>query len=103
MYGLLNLGSLLLGLIAWSLPVAALSWAAVRTDGGRTRLFSAISLGSCAAALLLRVLYIGHLVMTADWTALLDTYQAVIFASVVLVLVTTVLNALLLYRKTARR
>lgn len=102
MYGLLNLGSLLLGLISWGLPVAALSWPALRTDGGRTRRLSALSLVSCAAALLLQVLYTGHLVMTADWTALLDTYRTVIFASVVLVLVTTVLNALLLCRKTAR-
>ena len=99
MYGLLNLGSLALGLAAWGLPIAALAGASIRADERRVSAFSALSLAACAAALLLQILYTGHLVSIADWPALLDTHRAVTLASAALVLVTAALNGALLRRR----
>lgn len=91
MMGLLNLGSLLLGLTAWGLPLKAFKNLGhhKKTDCSRT-LF--LSLGACILALFFQVLYQGHLVKIQDWSALLDTYQALAWISGLLVLVTLVLN-----------
>lgn len=104
MIGLLNLGSLVLGLIAWILPVVILirdkkdiqsNWAAL----------SIMSISACAISLCFQIYYHYHLVKIEDWGALMDTIGGVAFAATVLLIVTILLNGitLIVYRdKTAK-
>jgi hypothetical protein len=100
--GWLNVGSLVLGLIAWILPIMNLimlnnqkhkNWAA----------FAVISVSACAVSLIFQLMYSNHLVNIEDWPALMDTAGAVVFVSSVLVGITFLLNAvtLIVYRKRA--
>lgn len=95
MIGWLNVGSLVLGLVSWILPVVALmrfnkherrNWAA----------FSMMSLSACAMSLIFQMYYNYHLVQIADWAALMDTMGAVAVAATILLVVTLVLNAIML-------
>ncbi|WP_431803633.1 hypothetical protein [Halobacillus andaensis] len=93
MAGYLNIGSLLLGLIAWILPVVTLlsshcskKWVA----------FSMMSFSACAIALFFQILYSYHLVKIEDWSALMDITGAVAFAAAVLLVATILLNAMTL-------
>lgn len=96
MVGLLNLGSLVLGLIAWTLPLVNLmryrkNWV----------ILSIMSISACAISLCFQIFYNYHLVNIEDWAALMDTTGAVVLVSVVLVTVTLLLNifTLIEYRK----
>lgn len=86
---MLNLLSLLLGLSAWGLGLAAL----VRKE---SRGLSLCSCTCCALALLGQLLEIRRRVAAADWAALMDTLPALITAASVLLLVTIILNTLAL-------
>lgn len=90
-YALLNLGSLLLGIAALALPVAAMS-----RDRGpvHAHLLSLCSALSCALSLFLQLLYVRHKICIGDYSALLDTFGAVIAASAALLICVTVLNVL---------
>lgn len=99
MIGLLSLGSLVLGLIAWILPVVNLmeyekhahrNWA----------ILSIMSTSACAISLCFQIFYNYHLVKIADWTALMDTMDAVVFIAAILLIVTIILNVitLIVYR-----
>jgi len=99
MSGLLNLGSLVLGLIAWILPLVNLM--RYKKDGHQNWVvFSMISICACATSLSFQIFYQSHLVTIADWAALMDTTDAVVFVTAVLLIVTILLNVmtLLLYR-----
>lgn len=100
--GWLNIGSFVLGLIAWILPVVNLmrykkhdhkSWVAL----------SILSMSSCSISLYFQIIYNRHLVKIADWSALMDTTDAVAFVALVLLIVTVILNVitLLVYRDRA--
>lgn len=86
MYGLLNIASLLLGLAAWALPIAAI----IRKRN--TGPFTGISFGLCSLSLLFQLVYTQHLVDIRDWSALEDTHCAVVCAAVVLLSATLLLN-----------
>ncbi|WP_342508269.1 hypothetical protein [Sporosarcina sp. FSL K6-2383] len=95
MMGWLNVGSLVLGLIAWILPVVSLmrykqgghkNWAA----------FSVMSVSACAISLYFQICYNHHLVTIEDWSALMDTTGALVKVAAILLIVTIVLNALTL-------
>lgn len=89
-YGWMNLGSLLLGLLAWVLPLR--EWTR-RLNGGEERPLSGIgSAVCCALSLLLQLLYGRHLVEIRDWSALMDTAGAVTVVAGILVAVTILLN-----------
>ncbi|WP_318614901.1 hypothetical protein [Sporosarcina sp. YIM B06819] len=99
MMGWLNVGSLVLGLIAWILPVVSLmryiqgghkNWAA----------FSVMSVSACAISLYFQIVYNHHLVTIGDWSALMDTTGALVKVGAVLLIVTIVLNTatLVMYR-----
>ncbi len=91
-YGLLNLGSLVLGLIAWILPVVNL----VKHDKANHRswaVYSVTSVSACATSLYMQIFYQNFLVRLEDWSALMDTSSAVAFVSATLLVVTIVLNA----------
>lgn len=104
MNGLLNLGSLVLGLIAWVLPVVNLMRYEKHNHGNWVAL-SFISIGACAISLCFQIFNSYHLVKIEDWSALMDTMGTVAFVAAVLLIVTVILNAitLILYRdKTAK-
>ena len=91
-----NLGSLILGLAAWGLPLLAI---------GKKDRFSLCCLGSfgcCILSLLLQLFEVKNRVNLEDWSALMDTTHAVVVAAVVMVVVMVVSNVFALLR-TARR
>lgn len=93
---MLNIGSLLLGLAAWLLPLLAI--------GKRDR-FSFCCLGSfgcCILSLLLQLLEVNRRVGLEDWSALMDTMHAVTLAAMVMIVVMLTCNLTALLR-TARR
>ena len=96
---MLNLGSLVLGLIAWILPVVNLKRYKKR-DNKNWIVLSVMSLGACAISLCFQILNIHYLVTIADWSALMDTIGAVAFVAAFLLIVTIILNVitLLIYR-----
>lgn len=89
--GWFNLGSLVLGLAACVLPIIALA-----RHGRGGMLFSTASMGACAVSLYLQILETSSRVRLEDWSALMDTFGAVVFASTVLLVVTLLLNAAVL-------
>jgi len=80
MYGLLNLGSFVVGLVAWILPTVNL-----------------MRFGACATSLSFQIFYHNHLVTIEDWAALMDTTDAVAFATAVLLIGTILLNVMTLF------
>lgn len=99
MIGLLNLGSLVLGLIAWIFPVVNLMQ--YKRQGHKNWVaLSIISISACVISLYFQILYGHYLVKREDWSALMDTTGAVVFVGMVLLIVTILLNAmtLIVYR-----
>lgn len=88
---MVNLFSLVLGLLAWGLGVAA-----IRKRGCPWRV--AGSFTCCGAALLLQHMDMDHLARIGDIAALLDTAYARVFAGGVLLAVTVGLNYAALLR-----
>lgn len=88
----LNFGSLILGLIAWALPVVNLMRQKTARHGNRA-VFPVLSVGACAVSLCMQIFYTNHLVRIEDWSALLDTSRASALAAAALLLVTIILNA----------
>jgi cytochrome c oxidase subunit 4 len=90
-YGLLNLGSLVFGLIAWVIPVIHLA----KRDKAGNRIWCLLSMASaiaCSISLFMQILYGNHLVKMEDWAALMDTSNAVALVSSALIAVTVALN-----------
>ncbi|MGE8207856.1 hypothetical protein ACQKP0_25670 [Heyndrickxia sp. NPDC080065] len=99
-FGWLNIGSLVLGLIAWILPVVNLMLDKKNVHKNRGSL-SFISISACAISLCFQIFYSYRLVKIEDWSALMDTMGAVVLVSAVLLIVTIILNAitLIIYRE----
>ncbi len=95
MFGLLNVGSLVLGLIAWILPLVNLT--RDKKLKNNWVVLSIISIGACSTSLFFQILYTYHKVTVEDWAALLDTMFAVAFASAALLVVTILLNMITLF------
>jgi hypothetical protein len=83
MFVWLNLGSLLLGLIAWMLTFINLA-RGKKSNNPRWAMLYIISLSAWSVSLCFQILYIYHKVTVEDWTALLDTLYAAAFASEIL-------------------
>lgn len=94
MYAWCNIASLLLGLLAWALPL----WACARRGRWESLRWAnrcvAASCAACALSLLSQLVYTHHLVAISDWAALADTSCAVVGAAAILVAVTLFLDAL---------
>ncbi|KNZ40767.1 hypothetical protein [Acetobacterium bakii] len=93
--GWLNLGSFVLGLIAWILPVINLE----RRNKVGNRNWVGVSLASvsaCAISLCMQMFYTNYLVKIEDWSALMDTSAAVAWVATMLLAVTIILNAITL-------
>lgn len=96
MISLLNPASLILGLIAWILPIINIikhknqnhkNWATL----------SIMSMAACSVSLCFQIIYNNHLVNINDWTALMDITGSLVFVSLVLVIVTIILNVITLF------
>lgn len=86
-----NLLSLLLGLVSWGLGAAAVIRPGIRWT-------SSVSLLSCCVSLLLQLAEVHRLTELGDWSALMDTMDAVLAAAILLMAVTAVLNLIALFR-----
>lgn len=87
-YGLLNIGSIVLGLIALAIPTYCL----INKEKEKSIAISSFSYAACAVSLCFQIFYNYYLVKREDWSALLDTFGAVAGASAVLVIGTILLN-----------
>jgi len=99
MYGLLNIGSLFFGLIAWIIPVVFLITKKFSKNNTAVGIF--VSLVSVIISMLMQMIYTKFLVDINDWSALMDTQGSLVFASSVLLIVAIGLNGLVL-RKSIR-
>ncbi|MCM3442188.1 hypothetical protein AB3Z07_14690 [Metabacillus halosaccharovorans] len=96
MGGLLNLGSLVLGLVAWILPIVNI--VQVKNQNNRKWMtLSVLSISACAISLCFQIFYSYHLVQIEDWSALMDTAGAVAYVGAYLLIVTLLLNGVTLY------
>lgn len=96
--GWLNIGSLVLGLVAWIIPIVNLAVGKKQMNKKWIAL-TIISFSACAIAICLQIFYNLHLVNIEDWSALSEM-RALAVPSTVLVIVTILLNSstLFLYR-----
>ena len=92
-YGMLNLGSVILGLAGWAIPVIQLRCLA-KEKRGLGRYAHILSMGACGLAIWLQICYNEHLVNIGDWGALADTIDAVRSVSVFLLITTLLVNLL---------
>ena len=86
-----NIGSLILGLAAWGLPLLAI---------GKKYRFALCCIGSlscCAVSLLLQLLEVKRRVEFSDWSALMDTVDAVALAAIVMICGVIVMNFVSLF------
>lgn len=101
--GFLNVGSFVLGLVAWILPIINL----LKRDEVKHEnwfIFSMLSICACAISLYMQILYNNYLVEITDWSALMDTSSAVAFVSSVLIAITIFLNVItvIVYKKSIK-
>ncbi|MFC0523691.1 hypothetical protein ACFFGV_08840 [Pontibacillus salicampi] len=87
MMGYVNISSLILGLIAWILPVYAMM-----SHQNKRAMLSIVSISLCGVSLFLQLVHQYYLVRLEDWGALADTIGAVVFAAAALLLITIALN-----------
>lgn len=96
MYEWLNLGSFVIGLLAWTLPILNLV-----NHHKRWVIVSLASMSACIVSICFQLLYNDYLVRIEDWSALMDTSQSVILLSFILATGTIFLNGItvFVYRK----
>lgn len=90
-FSLLNVASLLLGLISWGLPIIALFYLKNK-NYKRVRNLAILSISLTLISIYFQILYNNHLVSIGDWVAIEDTNNAVVFACTILITVTFCLN-----------
>lgn len=86
-----NIGSLVLGFAAWVIPLFAIG------KKYRFALCCIESLSCCAISLLFQLLEVQSRVHINDWSALIDTINAVVLAAVVLICGVFVANLIALF------
>lgn len=91
----LNLGSLVLGAIAWILPAISLS----RYDKGSRNwiTLSFVSISACSTSLFFQIFSLYARVKAEDWSALMDTVSVIASVPAILLVGTIVLNVITLY------
>ncbi|NLY44842.1 MAG: hypothetical protein GX053_02465 [Tissierella sp.] len=96
MSGLFNLGSLLLGLIAWIVPILAMKYHK-KNEIKHCFYFIIVSFSACIASLCLQLFEVNHRVQIKDWSALMDTMGTLIWVAVILASVTLIVNIMALF------
>ncbi|MGB7460906.1 MAG: hypothetical protein WA887_08515 [Carnobacterium jeotgali] len=91
-YGWLNVGSLILGLIAWIIPTVNIMRRNKR--GNNHSIPTLLSMGSCAVALWFQLSFNIYLIEINDYTALLDTVSTLKWVAAILIFVTISLNVI---------
>ncbi|MDR2940160.1 MAG: hypothetical protein LBV08_07565 [Clostridiales bacterium] len=92
-YGWINVTSLLLGLLAWALPVINLVKRSI-SENKNWPIFAILSLGACSVSLFFQIIYQDYLARKEDWSAIMDTTGALVKVSLVLLIITFVLNVI---------
>lgn len=87
MVSFLMIGSLILGLVSWILPTLNI----IKHNKNWT-VYSIISLSSCGIALVFQILYSNLMVKIEDLSALMDTSNTSALLSVILLVITIILN-----------
>ena len=104
MVSFLMIGSLILGLFSWILPILNI----IKYKNNHNKnwaTYSMISMSSCAIALVFQILYSNHIVKIEDWSALMDTSNTSTLLSVILLVITIILNIISLnnYRSKTKK
>lgn len=89
-----NIGSIILGLVSWIFGYWAIRRTSIRKDIKASYTCSIVSFGMCIFSLLLQLFEVKSRVDMEDLSAIYDTIHAVIFAAMVLVTITFILNSL---------
>ncbi len=89
---MLNIISLVLGVGAWVVATIAIAKSA------RSHISTVLSFSLCAFSLVTELFEISRRVNLGDYAAIEDTIRAVIIASIVLVVVTIILNIIALFK-----
>jgi cytochrome c oxidase subunit 4 len=92
-YGLLNIGSIILGLVAWILPIINLA-KGNKAECKSWVISSITSVIACATSICMQYFYQNHFVQTKNWSMLLSTFGIAATASALLLFVTIVLNVI---------
>lgn len=92
-----NLGSFVLGIISWMIPVSLMLLP--KSKNNAVLGLSMTSFTCCGAALILQLFEIRNRVLLGDWTAIMDTIDLICWAAVGLTVVTVILNAVALKKK----
>lgn len=95
MIGWFNLGSLVLGAIAWILPVINIFGYGKRSRNWVT--LSVMSISACSISLFLQICSFYERVKAEDWSALMDTVSVIASVPAILLIGTILLNVITLY------
>ncbi|PRY82270.1 hypothetical protein [Alkalibacterium olivapovliticus] len=99
-YGWLNIGSLIFGIIAWSIPASSILNTKKIERPISVKVL--LSLSACATALWFQLAYTTYLVQIQDWGALEDTTFTLNWGAAILLVVTIGLNILSLKQQMQR-
>ena len=91
---MLNIGSLILGICAWLFGGLAIATPKALSSHRNTL----VSIGLCTVSLVLQLLELNRRVIFGDYAAIEDTIRAVLIASIVLVVITIILNLVALVK-----
>ncbi|MCH1627882.1 hypothetical protein [Fredinandcohnia quinoae] len=100
MIGWLNIGSLVLGLIAWILPAINITRYEKRSRNWIT--LSILSLSACSISLFFQIWSLYERVKAEDWSALMDTMSVIASVPAILLIGTIILNGITLYMYRSR-
>ncbi len=91
----LNLGSLVLGAIAWLLPAINISRYSKRSENWVT--LAMVSISACSISLFFQIYSFYERVRSEDWSALMDTVSVIATVPAILLIGTILLNGITWY------
>ncbi|NBK96759.1 MAG: hypothetical protein EOM50_01840 [Erysipelotrichia bacterium] len=92
-YGILNVGSILLGLISWIIPL----WCNFKGNNYKRNLWlMMLSFTFCMISLLLQIWYISYQVTINDWSSLIDTNYVFFVGGIIVIVINLFCNGILL-------
>lgn len=94
MISFLMIGSLVLGLISWVLPIIILI-KYKRNKNNNWAIYSIASISACAITICFQVIYSNYITNIGDWSTLMDTIPTSTLLSIILLIGTLILNGIL--------